>query len=115
MQNANTNTLNINENVTGEKLKKQLSKLQKAKIEGNNKHKKELGTLSFNLSQLKKHSAKYVKELNLTIEQIEKVKPSMFITFLTEKETERLSKNGNMFSFWLLLSLVSRYSKTLAK
>lgn len=98
----------IAENVTGKKL----SKLVSAKIEGNRAHKNELGTLSFNLSQLKKHAEKYVKETGLTISEIETLKPSQFVAFLTDKEKGRLSKNGNLFTFWLLLSLVGRYAKS---
>ena len=99
----------VADNVKG----KTLSKLQTAKIESNKANKVELGTLSFNLMQLKKHAANYVVELNLTIEQIENIKPSQFVTFLTEKENERLKKNGNLFTFWLVLSLIGRYSKSI--
>ena len=101
-------TVVIAENVSGKKL----SKLVAAKIEGNKSHKTELGTLSFNLSQLKKHAEKYVKETGLTLTEIETLKPSQFVAFLTDKEKERLAKNGNLFTFWLLLSLVGRYAKS---
>jgi hypothetical protein len=100
---------------------KQLSKLITTKIESNNKNKAELGTLSFNLAQFKRHAANFVKELNkkndtkITIEEIVNIKPSQFTTFLTDKEKERLTKNGNLFTFWLVESLVSRYFNSLKK
>ncbi len=109
--------LTVKDGLTG----KQLSKLITTKIESNNKNKAELGTLSFNLAQFKKHSANFVIELNkknetkVTIEEIVNIKPSQFVTFLTDKEKERLTKNGNLFTFWLVESLVSRYFNSLKK
>jgi hypothetical protein len=109
--------LTVKDGLTG----KQLSKLITTKIESNNKNKAELGTLSFNLAQFKKHSANFVTELNkrndtkVTIDEIVNIKPSQFTSFLTDKEKERLTKNGNLFTFWLIESLVSRYFNSLKK
>jgi hypothetical protein len=109
--------LTVKDGLTG----KQLSKLITTKIESNNKNKAELGTLSFNLAQFKKHAANFVIELNkrnetkVTIEEIVNIKPSQFTSFLTDKENERLKKNGNLFTFWLVESLVSRYFNSFKK
>ena len=109
--------LTVKDGLTG----KQLSKLITTKIESNNKNKAELGTLSFNLAQFKKHASNFVTELNkkndtkVTIEEIVNIKPSQFVSFLTDKEKERLAKNGNLFTFWLIESLVSRYFNSLKK
>jgi len=109
--------LTVKDGLTG----KQLSKLITTKIESNNKNKAELGTLSFNLAQFKKHASNFVIELNkknetkVTIDEIVNIKPSQFTTFLTDKEKERLTKNGNLFTFWLIESLVSRYFNSLKK
>lgn len=109
--------LTVKDGLTG----KQLSKLITTKIESNNKNKAELGTLSFNLAQFKKHASNFVTELNkknetkVTIEEIVNIKPSQFTSFLTDKENERLNKNGNLFTFWLIESLVSRYFNSLKK
>jgi hypothetical protein len=109
--------LSVKDGLTG----KQLSKLITTKIESNKQNKAELGTLSFNLAQFKKHAANFVTELNkknetkVTIDEIINIKPSQFVSFLTEKEKERLTKNGNLFTFWLVESLVSRYFNSLKK
>jgi hypothetical protein len=109
--------LTVKDGLTG----KQLSKLITTKIESNKQNKAELGTLSFNLAQFKKHAANFVTELNsknntkVTIDEIVNIKPSQFTSFLTDKEKERLNKNGNLFTFWLVESLVSRYFNSLKK
>jgi hypothetical protein len=109
--------LTVKDGLTG----KQLGKLITTKIESNKQNKAELGTLSFNLAQFKKHALNFVTELNsknntkVTIEEIVNIKPSQFTTFLTDKEKERLTKNGNLFTFWLVESLVSRYFNSLKK
>ena len=106
-----TPVLVIAENVTGKKL----GKLMSAKVDANKANKAELATLSFNLAQFKKHALPFVTELNIknklniSLDECVNIRPSQFVSFLTESEKIRLEKNNNMFSFWLVESLISRY------
>ena len=110
--NNNNNQTTIAENVTGKKL----SKLMQTKVDANNANKKDTHTLSFLLAQFKKHAVKYHAQLDskyptakISIDELVALKPTNFVKYLTIKESERLGKNGNLFSFWLVLSLISRY------
>jgi hypothetical protein len=111
--------LSVASNVKGAdiiKAKKQ-SELMLAKYEANNSHKAKISTLSFILSSVKDNAVKYVDLLNVkyeckvTMEQLTSIKPSQFVTLMSDKEKERQANNGNKWGFYLVLTLISRYYK----
>ena len=90
------------DNITGKQL-------QNAKIESNKDNRDELQSLSFCIAQFKKHGAKVINCFKgLTFDEIT---PKNILPHLTEAENNRLSKNENKFTYWLIEALVIRYAK----
>jgi hypothetical protein len=100
-----------------EKAKRELSALQISKISANKLHKSFVGGFRFILDSFKDRGATYLKELNAKhelsakMEQIMALKPSDLCALMTEKEKERQTKNGNLWSFWQVETLIARYLK----
>jgi hypothetical protein len=112
--------VNVGSNVKGkdiEKAKRELSALQISKISANKLHKSFIGGFRFILDSFKDRGTTYLKELNAkhelsaTMEQIMTLKPSDLCALMTEKEKERQAKNGNLWSFWQVETLIARYLK----
>ena len=111
------NVSNIQENVKGayiEKVKRELSALQGAKIEANNEHKKFIFSFNFNLESFKTRGQKYLNEFNtkhslkVTMAQVQKLTASDLCKFMSAKDTERQKNNGNKWSFWMVETLVAK-------
>jgi hypothetical protein len=90
--------LHIADGLTG----KQLNKL---KIDANRLNKEELRSFSFQVNQIRKHGADFLKACKVDISEIT---PKKLLPLRTEKEAQRSDVNG--FSFWLIETLVKRYS-----
>ena len=114
--------INVSSNVNGKdiaKAKRELSTLQVAKISANKLHKSYVGGFRFILDSFKDRGTTYLKELNskheltATMEQITALKPIDLCKLMTEKETERQAKNGNLWSFWQVETLIARYLKSI--
>jgi len=90
--------LHIADGLTG----KQLNKL---KIDANRLNKEELRSFSFQVNQLRKHGADFLKACKVDIAEIT---PKKLLPLRTEREAQRSDING--FSFWLIETLVKRYS-----
>jgi hypothetical protein len=112
--------LNVQANVKGadiEKAKRELSALQLSKITANKLHKSYVGGFKFILDSFKDRGATYLKELNAkheltaTMEQITALKPTDLCALMSTKESERQAKNGNLWSFWQVETLIARYLK----
>jgi hypothetical protein len=115
-----TNVLNANlpENVKGaqiEKVKRQLSALQSAKIEANNSHKAHIFEFTFNLNSFKVRGAKYLSEFNakngtkVTMKQVTELTAPMLCAHMTDKDKERQKLNGNKWQFWMLENLIAKH------
>lgn len=119
--------INLPENLTGKKLKKQ-SELQKSRIDANKDYKSSEGSLSKMLKYVAEYGSEYIKHLNqkygtnLTpeylVNTINDGTSSMFPIFATDKEKaaaikkgEQLGKNAPVYSFWVVLSFVSRFAE----
>jgi hypothetical protein len=83
--------------------------LIKLKLDANNLNKQELNSLSFCLNQFKKHGTEMIKGFNNI--SMDEITPKNLTKFLTEKEKEKQSLNGNKFTFYLIENLVIRYVK----
>ena len=92
------NEIHVSEGLTG----KQLNRL---KIDANRLNKEELRSFSFQVNQLRKHGADFLKACKVDIAEIT---PKKLLPLRTEKEAQRSDVNG--FSFWLIETLVKRYS-----
>jgi len=117
METSANNVSNIQENVKGayiEKVKRELSALQGAKIEANNEHKKFIFSFNFNLESFKTRGQKYLNEfntkhsLNVTMAQVQKLTASDLCKFMSAKDIERQKNNGNKWSFWMVETLVAK-------
>lgn len=120
---ANTDkgmAIKVASNVKGkdiEKAKRELSALQISKISANKLHKVYVGGFRFILDSFKDRGTTYLKELNAkhelsaSMEQVMNLKPSDLCALMTEKEKERQAKNGNLWSFWQVETLIARYLK----
>jgi len=93
-----SNEIHVSEGLTG----KQLNRL---KIDANRLNKEELRSFSFQVNQLRKHGADFLKACKVDIAEIT---PKKLLPLRTEKEAQRSDVNG--FSFWLIETLVKRYS-----
>lgn len=119
--------INLPENLTGKKLKKQ-SELQKSRIDANKDYKSSEGSLSKMLKYVAEYGSEYIKQLNqkhgtnltgdFLINSINNGSSSIFANFATDKEKaaaikkgEQLGKNAPVYSFWVVLSFVSRYAE----
>lgn len=91
----------IQEGITG----KQLTNL---KIESNKLNKDELRSISFQLSQFNKHGQALLKALKVSFTECT---PANLLPYLTASETERTSKDGGRFTYWLIESLAIRFAK----
>lgn len=112
--------IEVASNVKGkdiEKAKRQLSALQVSKISANKVHKTYVGGFNFILNSFKDRASIYLKELNdknetkFTMSQLMELKPKDLCSLMTDKEKERQAKNGNLWSFWQVETLISRYIK----
>lgn len=112
--------VSVSSNVKGkdiEKAKRQLSTLQVSKITANKVHKTYVGGFRFILDSFKDRANIYLKELNeknetsFSMAQLMELKPQNLCSLMTEKEKERQAKNGNLWSFWQVETLISRYIK----
>jgi len=92
------NEVVIAEGVTG----KQLVRL---KIEANQANKSELRSFSFQVNQIKKHGKAFLEACKVSESDLT---PKNLLPLRTEREAERSDRAG--FSFWLIESLVKRYS-----
>jgi hypothetical protein len=110
----------VQSNVKGkdiEKAKKQLSALQVAKIGGNNLHKNYVGGFNFILQSFKDRGQIFLNLLNeknglsITMQQISQLKAADLCKLMTDKEKARQVKNGNLWNFWQVETLISRYLK----
>lgn len=88
----------------------------KAKYEANKKHKAYIGGFNFILASIKVNAVEYVHELHdkfqfiiVSMADIQKLKPSDLTPFMSDKEKERQSLNGNLWSFYQVETLLSRY------
>lgn len=99
------------------KAKKQLSALQVSKISANKLHKSYVGGFNFILQSFKERANVFLNELNqknetaFTMSQLMQLKAVDLCKLMTDKEKERQAKNGNMWSFWQVETLISRYIK----
>jgi hypothetical protein len=99
------------------KAKKQLSALQVAKIGGNNLHKNYVGGFNFILQSFKDRGQIFLNLLNekhslsITMEQVSQLKAADLCNLMTDKEKARQVKNGNLWNFWQVETLISRYLK----
>ena len=104
-----TPVLIVASNVTGKKLS-----LQKSRIATNAAHKLELSTLTFCLGQIKKHGAKYIAEINqkfgikVTLRDIEYLNPVDLTVFMSDKDKQRQSLNGNKWGVWMITGLIAK-------
>lgn len=112
--------VSVSSNVKGkdiEKVKRQLSSLQVSKITANKVHKNYIGGFNFILTSFKERANIFLNELNqknetsFTMAQLMELKPQNLCSLMTEKEKERQAKNGNLWSFWQVETLISRYIK----
>lgn len=113
-------SVNVASNVKGkdiEKAKRQLSALQVSKISANKLHKNYVGGFKFILDSFKERASVFLKELNaknetsFSMSQLMQLTPQSLCSLMTEKEKERQAKNGNLWSFWQVETLISRYIK----
>lgn len=127
-QTTNTkDVISLPENLTGKKLRKQ-SELQKSRIDANKDYKSSEGSLSKMLKYVAEYGGEYIKQLNqkhgtnltgdFLINSINNGSCSIFANFGTIKELasaqrkgEQLGKNSPVFTFWVVLSFVSRYAE----
>lgn len=99
------------------KAKKQLSALQVSKITANKVHKTYVGGFNFILESFKERANVFLNELNqknetsFTMSQLMQLKAADLCKLMTDKEKERQAKNGNLWSFWQVETLISRYIK----
>jgi len=93
-----SNEIHVSEGLTG----KQLNRL---KIDANRLNKQELRSFSFQVNQLRKHGAEFLKACKVDIAEIT---PKKLLPLRTEREAQRSDVNG--FSFWLIETLIKRYS-----
>ena len=112
--------LNVESSVKGSdiiKAKREMSALQVSKITANKLHKSYVGGFKFILDSFKDRGTSYLKELNskheLTakMEEISALKPTDLCKLMTAKESERQAKNGNLWGFWQVETLIARYLK----
>jgi hypothetical protein len=100
------------------KAKKQLSALQVAKIGANNLHKNYVGGFNFILQSFKDRGQIFLNLLNekhslsITMEQVSQLKAADLCKLMTDKETARQAKNGNLWGFWQVETLIARYFKS---
>ncbi len=112
--------LNVESSVKGSdiiKAKREMSALQVSKITANKLHKSYIGGFKFILDSFKDRGTTYLKELNskyelsATMEQISALKSIELCKLMTTKESERQAKNGNLWGFWQVETLIARYLK----
>jgi hypothetical protein len=112
--------LNVESSVKGSdiiKAKREMSALQVSKISANKLHKNYVGGFKFILDSFKDRGATYLRELNskheltATMEQIAALKSIELCKLMTAKESERQAKNGNLWGFWQVETLIARYLK----
>jgi hypothetical protein len=112
--------LNVESSVKGTdiiKIKREMSALQVSKITANKLHKSYVGGFNFILDSFKDRGTTYLRELNskyeLTakMEEITALKPTDLCKLMTTKESERQAKNGNLWAFWQVETLIARYLK----
>jgi len=112
--------LNVESSVKGSdiiKVKREMSALQVSKITANKLHKSYIGGFKFILDSFKDRGTTYLKELNskyeLTakMEEITALKPTDLCKLMTAKESERQAKNGNLWAFWQVETLIARHLK----
>lgn len=112
--------LNVESSVKGSdiiKAKREMSALQVSKITANKLHKSYVGGFKFILDSFKDRGQTYLRELNtkheLTakMEEITALKPTDLCKLMTAKESERQAKNGNLWAFWQVETLIARYLK----
>lgn len=113
--------VSVASNVKGkdiEKAKRQLSSLQVSKITANKVHKSYVGGFRFILDSFKERANTFLNELNqknethFTMAKLMELKPQTLCELMTEKEKERQAKNGNLWSFWQVETLISRHIKS---
>jgi hypothetical protein len=75
------------------------------KIQANRLNREELRSFSFQVNQMKKHGQAFLKACKVSESELT---PKNLLVLRTEREAERNDKGG--FSFWLIESLVKRYS-----
>jgi hypothetical protein len=113
--------IEVKPGTTGEGLKKKIeqSKLTKAKIEANNDYKAKIHTIGFILSQIKESDkAKvYVSELankyncKITFEALMSTNKVDICKHITADEQTKRNANPERYTFWFVLTLISRHYK----
>ena len=111
----------IKEGTTGKGLKKKIeqSQLTKAKIEANNDYKTKIHTIGFILSQIKESDkAKvYVSELatkyncKITFAKLMATDKTDICKHITADEQKKRNANPERYTFWYVLTLISRHYK----
>jgi hypothetical protein len=111
----------IKQGTTGKGLKKKIeqSKLTKAKIEANNDYKAKIHAIGFILSQIKESDkAKvYVSELaskyncKITFEELIETDKADICKHITSEEQKKRNVNPERYTFWYVLTLISRHYK----
>ena len=93
-----------------------LPKILEAKYKGNKKHKAMIGGFNFLLNSIKVNAVDYVNELHskyefiiVSMADVQKLKPTDLTPFMSDKEKERQANNGNLWSFYQIETLLSRY------
>lgn len=112
--------LNVESSVKGSdivKVKREMSALQVSKITANKLHKSYIGGFKFILDSFKDRGQTYLRELNskyelnAKMEEITALRPTDLCKLMTTKESERQTKNGNLWAFWQVETLIARYLK----
>lgn len=111
--------IQLAENVTGAKVKKarKMSVIMAEKLELNNTEKAKRRSLTYNLNCLKGSAEKYCELLGTKYDVIISVdelmntlkKPSIFLTYLSEKQKSQFEAKKLGFSYWLILGLISKH------
>lgn len=109
----------VNEQVSGEKIKKERKKneITEARKQAVNDYLDATMSLSQVLKNVKQFNAKYLKVIEIeygvkiTSDMLNDVIPSNFVHLQTEKQKESQEKNPNRWSFRKVLQLIAKYYK----
>lgn len=114
-------TVNIPENVTGQKIKKakKLSEITAEKLAINTAEKAKRRSLTYNLNALKGSAEKYANllgtkyETAISIDELMAIlkTPKVFLAYLSEKQKAQFEAKKLGFSYWLILGLVAKHFK----
>lgn len=114
-------TVNIPENVTGEKIKKakKLGEIMAEKLAINTAEKLKRRSLTYNLNALKGSAEKYTNLLGakyqtaVSIDELMAIlkTPKVFLVYLSEKQKAQFEAKKLSFNYWLVLGLVAKHFK----